>query len=70
MTMIKNLETMEKIVKKYPNLSWDGWDVVEMNRNPSAMFKVDGAFQNGKWHNKKVYSYGVEGWKIPNKYTE
>lgn len=68
--MIKDLDKMEKIVKKYPNLSWDGWNVVEVNRNPAAMFKVDGAFVNGKWHIKKVYSYENEGWKIPNKYTE
>lgn len=66
--MVKDLETMEKIVKKYPNLSWDGWNVIELTKNPTAMFKTDGAFVNGKWYNKKVYSYENEGWNIPGKY--
>lgn len=67
--MITNLETMEEIVSKNNNLSWDGWNVVEVKPSTSAMFKTDGAFINGKWYTKKVYSYGDKGWAIPNKYV-
>jgi hypothetical protein len=67
--MIKDLETMEKIVANNSNLSWDGWNVVELIPSNSAMFKTDGAFVNNKWNTKKVYSYAEEGWAIPKKYV-
>lgn len=67
--MIKDLETMEKIVAKNSNLSWDGWNVVELTPSNSAMFKTDGAFVNNKWNIKKVYTYAEEGWAIPTKYV-
>lgn len=67
--MIKDLETMETIVEKSNNLSWEGWDVIETKLSNSAMFKTNGAFINGKWHTKNVYKYGKNGWEIPGKYV-
>lgn len=67
--MIKDLETMEQIVKNNNGLSWDGWDVVEVKPSNSAIFKTNGAFINGKWHIKNVYKYGSNGWEIPGKYV-
>ena len=60
---------MEAIVKNNKNLSWDGWSVVEVKPSKSAMFKTNGAFINGAWYIKNVYSYGDNGWEIPNKYV-
>jgi hypothetical protein len=67
--MIKNLEAMETIVKNNNELSWDGWNVVELKPSASAMFKTNGAFVNGKWYTKKVYSCGQQGWNIPSRYV-
>lgn len=60
---------MEAIVKNNSNLSWNGWDVVEVKPSNSAMFKINGAFINGKWVIKNTYSYGKNGWEIPKKYV-
>lgn len=68
-SMIKDLETMEKIVNDNKDLSWDGWDVIEVKPSPSAMFKTNGAFINGKWHIRNVFKYGSKGWEIPGKYV-
>lgn len=67
--MIKDLETMEKIVASNKELSWDGWNVIELKPSHSAMFKPSGAFVNGKWHTKNIYSYGDKGWNIPKRYV-
>lgn len=67
--MIKDLQVMEEIVNNNSNLSWEGWDVIEVKPSPSAMFKTNGAFINGKWHTKNVYTYGIKGWEIPSKYV-
>lgn len=65
---IKSLEKMEKIVAKYNNLSWVGWDVVDRKRSESARTSVDGVRVNGQWYLQRVYSVGTQGWDIPNKY--
>jgi hypothetical protein len=68
-TMIKELETMEKIVTENNELSWDGWKVVELKPSKTAMFKVNGAFVNGQWYIRNMYEYGTNGWEIPKKYV-
>jgi hypothetical protein len=66
--LINSLEKMEAIVSSNRSLSWDGWDVVELVRSPSAWFKPNGAFVKGSWHFKNVFPAGRDGWRIPKKY--
>jgi hypothetical protein len=65
---IKNLEQMEKIVAHNNSLSWDGWNVIELVKSKTAMFKSNGAFKDGSWYLKKVFSLNQDGWRIPDKY--
>lgn len=67
---ITSLEKMESIVSKNKSLSWDGWNVVELIKNPGAMFKQNGARVNGVWFIKNVFIVDQGGWSIPNKYSE
>lgn len=67
--MIRSLEQMEEIVSQNKNLSWDGWNVVELKQSNTAMFKKDGAFIDGKWYIKKVYQCDENGWRIPSRYV-
>jgi hypothetical protein len=67
--MIRSLEQMEKIVSNNKNLSWYGWNVVELKQSNTAMFKKDGAFIDGKWYIKKVYECNENGWRIPSRYV-
>lgn len=66
---ITSLDTMESIVKSNNSLSWDGWDVVELKKSPTAWMKANGAFVNNSWHIKNVFPVTQDGWSIPNKYT-
>lgn len=66
--LIKDLNLMEKIVKKYNNLSWIGWDVVDRKRSDSGRTSVDGIRVNDKWYLQRVYRLDKKGWDIPNKY--
>ena len=43
MISVSSLEKMEAIVSKNSNLSWDGWDVVEMTRSDKAFASKYGA---------------------------
>lgn len=70
MKQVKSLEKMEVIVSKNRSLSWDGWNVVELIRNPGAMFKPNGARVNGVWFIKNIFAVGHDGWSIPTKYAE
>lgn len=67
--LVNNLENMETIVSKNKSLSWDGWNVVELTKSASAMFKAEGAFVHGSWYIKKIFSPTRDGWSIPNKYV-
>lgn len=67
--LVNNLAKMETIVSKNHSLSWDGWNVVELIKNPSAMFKTSGAFVKGSWYIKNIFSPTRDGWSIPNKYV-
>ena len=70
MKQIKSLEKMEKIVSKSKSLSWDGWNVVELIKNPGAMFKPNAARINGVWYIKNIFIVDQDGWRIPSKYAE
>ena len=70
MKQVVSLEKMEKIVSKNRSLSWDGWNVVELIKNPGAMFKPNGARVNGAWFIKNIFIVEHDGWSIPTKYTE
>ena len=66
---IKNLDLMEKIVKKYnKNLSWIGWDVVDRRRSESGRTAVSGVRVNDQWYVQTIYPLTSAGWNIPNKY--
>lgn len=68
--VIKSLEKMESIVSKNKSLSWDGWNVVELVKSSSAVYKANGARINGVWYIKNIFSLEQDGWKVPNRYTE
>jgi hypothetical protein len=70
MKQVKSLEKMEKIVSKNKSLSWDGWNVVELAKNPAAMFKLNGARVEGVWYLKNTFVVNQDGWRIPSKYVE
>jgi hypothetical protein len=67
--LISSLEKMEQIVLKNKSLSWEGWNVVELTKSNSGMFKPDGAFVNGSWYIKNIFSVDRDGWRIPNKFV-
>jgi hypothetical protein len=66
--MIKTVEQMEAIVNKFNELSWNGWDVIELKKSPSAMMHVHGAYIDGTWYIKNIFSPSENGWKLPSKY--
>ena len=67
--LINSLEQMDKIVDNNPNLSWKGWDVVEMAFDPMAFTKLNAAFVDGKWVRIKTYPITEQGWEIPLKFV-
>ena len=67
--IVNNLEKMETIVSTNNSLSWDGWNVVELKKSPTAMFKQNGTFVKGAWYLKSVYTVSRDGWRIPDKYV-
>lgn len=69
MISVNSLEKMETIVSKNSNLSWDGWDVVEMIKSDKAFTSKYGALKNNAWHLKKIFVVSRNGWEIPDKYV-
>jgi hypothetical protein len=69
MISINSLEKMEEIVSNNNNLSWDGWDVIEMIRSDKAFTSKQGAFKNNAWYLKKSFVVSRTGWEIPDKYV-
>lgn len=65
---ITDIDEMEKIVAKNPNLSWDGWDVVHHVQDDYAEYNMFGSFNKnlGKWFKTVRYSCDEGGWDIPN----
>ena len=68
--LISNLEKMESVINTNPNLSWDGWNVVHTKQSNDAIYKTNGAFINGSWYIKTVYSPGRDGWNIKNNHLD
>lgn len=68
--IINTLNKMEKIVSANPSLRWDGWNVVHLSKSNNAMYKTNGAFVDGSWYIKTVYSPNRDGWKISQKHLE
>lgn len=66
--IVDKLEVMESIVSNNKKLSWDGWSVVEMTQSDKGRLSTTGAFVNGIWYIKKIFSPSRDGWDIPNKY--
>lgn len=69
MKQIASLEQMENIVSNNRSLSWDGWNVVELTKNPKGMFKANGIQVKGIWYTKKIFVVNQDGWRIPSKYV-
>ncbi len=69
MKTISSLEQMETIVSKNNNLSWDGWNVVEMLKSDKAFTSKYGARKDEAWHLKKIFVVSRNGWEIPDKYV-
>ena len=67
--LINSLETMENIVKENSSLTWIGWDVAELKKNPAAYMQKDGAYIGGKWYTRKLYALSSDGWEIPTKFV-
>jgi hypothetical protein len=68
--LIRNLNTMEKIVSKNNNLIWNGWDVIDLKESDMAKTSPTGIRVKNKWYVHKVYSPARNGWDIPNKYRD
>lgn len=68
--IVKDLEKMERIVKKYQELKWYGWDVLELKKNNLGRTDVNGVRINNQWYIKKTFSPSRNGWEIPSKYQE
>jgi hypothetical protein len=66
---VKSLEKMEDIVSKNKSLSWEGWNVVELIKNPAAMFRSNAARVDEVWHIKNVFIVDQDGWRSPSKYV-
>lgn len=67
--LISSLEKMESIVENNKDLSWNGWDVVQLQKSPSAWMKPEGVFRNGNWFIQKLFTLSESGWEIPNKFV-
>jgi len=65
--IIKNLETMEDIVRNNKNLYWDGWTVVNFYHSDKARTSKHGSLVNGKWAMIKRFVPDRNGWNIPEK---
>jgi len=69
MKTVNSLEQMEIIVSKNNNLSWDGWNVVEMVKSDKALTSRYGTRIDGAWYLKKIYVVSRNGWEVPDKYV-
>lgn len=69
MKIVKTLETMEAIVEKNKQLSWDGWTVVETFPSEKAYYSKFGVYKNNKWQMRKEFIPSIQGWEIPDKYV-
>lgn len=68
--MINSLEKMETVVENNrKSLRWNGWNVQELVKSPTAWMKPSGIFVDGVWYIQKTFSPSYNGWDIPNKFV-
>lgn len=63
---ISDLNKMESIVSNNSSLTWDGWNVVYLEKDQDASLKKDAAFINSTWHKKVVFENTGGVWDIPD----
>lgn len=66
---VTSLEKMETIVAKNRSLSWDGWTVIDTQKNFLGWNKPSGAFIRGGWHTQNRFEPTEQGWNIPGKFV-
>lgn len=66
--IIKDLRKMEKIVAKYNNLHWIGWDIADRKKSDAGRTSISGVRVNNEWYLQRIYPVTQIGWDIPNKY--
>jgi hypothetical protein len=63
---ISDLNKMESIVSGNPSLTWDGWNVVFLEKDEEASLKKNAAFIDSTWHKKVVFENTGGVWDIPD----
>jgi hypothetical protein len=63
---ISDLQKMESIVSGNPSLTWEGWNVVFLEKDEQASLKKNAAFINSTWHKKVVFENAGGFWDIPD----
>jgi hypothetical protein len=63
---ISDLHKMESIVSGNPSLSWEGWNVVFLEKDQDASLKKNAAFIDSNWHKKVVFENTGGVWDIPD----
>ena len=63
---ISDLHKMESIVSNNSSLTWDGWNVVYLEKDQDASLKNNAAFINSTWHKKVVFENTGGVWDIPD----
>jgi hypothetical protein len=58
---------MESIVKNNKMLSWDGWTVVNLEKNDKAKTSKGGRLIGSSWYFEKRYEPTSDGWNIPDR---
>jgi hypothetical protein len=64
---ISSLEEAETIVENNNSLTWDGWNIIQLTKSPTAWMKPEGIYKDGLWYIRKQYSLSAEGWELPGK---
>jgi hypothetical protein len=67
--LITNYEYAEKIVNENKNLSWEGWNILEVTPSNNAEFNKEGKIIDGNWAFVKTYQLTESGWEVPKKYV-
>ena len=63
---ISDLNKMELIVSGNPSLTWDGWNVIFLEKDQEASLKKNAAFIDSTWHKKIVFENTGWVWDIPD----
>jgi hypothetical protein len=63
---ISDLHKMESIVSNNSSLTWDGWNVVYLEKDQDASLKKNAAFIDSSWHKKIVFENTGGAWDIPD----